>query len=788
MKRIVFFSVLVLALLCSCEGRRDNSAILLTDNSVEWEASWIGVTSSEDVRTGDVSLPARYLRTTFNSRGGIKEARLHICGLGLYEAYVNGTKVGGAQVLSPTVSNYDKVVYYNSFDVSSLVQKGDNAIAVELGTGRVPGVRVQWDGLNSYKHYDKMLPCLLCQLEITYSDGETRIILSDQTWKATADGPIRSNNEYDGEIYDARREFDGWLLSSYDDSAWRQAELADPPTGKLTAQPNPNIEIQDVVKPVGINTLSRGRYILDMGQNMVGWLSVKAALHEGDTLLMRFAETLQDNGELYTANLRTAKARDIYVARDDRPFEWHPTFVYHGFRFVEISGLSQVPSLTDFEGQVIYDKMATTGHFSCSDPVINQVYQNAFWGIRGNYRGMPTDCPQRDERMGWLGDRATGCYGESWIFDNHALYSKWLDDIATEQNEEGQLPNVAPNFWTVRQDNMSWPGLFIDAARMLYWRFGDTDVIMRHYPAMKKWLAYMKDKWMVDGIMTKDNYGDWCMPPESLEMIHSQDPTRITAPAVISTPYYVRYCEIMSEFAPVAGHPEDVPYFEAEALASKEAFNRKYYNAEGGYYDNNTVTANLLALWDGLVPEGEEQKVFASIVDKTENVFGGHVSSGVIGIQVLMRTLTEYGRPDLALRIASDVTYPSWGYMASHGATTIWELWNGDTADPAMNSGNHVMLLGDLIIWEYEYLAGIRPLKPGFEEIELRPYPIEGLDYVNCDYISVRGPISSSWKVEEGVFKWDVQLPDGIRTEIYLPGSEEAEVVSGGKHHYEVKI
>ena len=219
MKRIVFFSVLVLALLCSCEGRRDNSAILLTDNSVEWEASWIGVTSSEDVRTGDVSLPARYLRTTFNSRGGIKEARLHICGLGLYEAYINGTKVGGAQVLSPTVSNYDKVVYYNSFDVSSLIHKGDNAIAVALGTGRVPGVRVQWDGLNSYKHYDKMLPCLLCQIEITYSDGEIRKILSDQTWKATAEGPIRSNNEYDGEIYDARREFDGWLLSSYDDSA-----------------------------------------------------------------------------------------------------------------------------------------------------------------------------------------------------------------------------------------------------------------------------------------------------------------------------------------------------------------------------------------------------------------------------------------------------------------------------------------------------------------------------------------------------------------------------------------
>ena len=452
---------------------------------------------------------------------------------------------------------------------------------------------------------------------------------------------------------------------------------------------------------------------------------------------------------------------------------------------MEISGLDYYPSLEDFEGQVIYDKMAITGHFECSDPVINQVYRNAFWGIRGNYRGMPTDCPQRDERMGWLGDRATGCYGESWIFDNRALYAKWLDDIAIEQNEEGQLPSVAPNFWTVRDDNMTWPGLFIEAARMLYIRFGDDGSIVKHYPAMKKWLAYMKDKWMVDGIMTKDTYGDWCMPPESLELIHSKDPSRITAPAVIATPYYVHYCKLMEEFAPIAGHPEDVPYFEAESKASTEAFNRRYYDQEGGFYDNNTVTANLLALWYGLVPKEEEQRVFSSIVDKTENEFGGHVSSGVVGLQVMMRTLTEFGRPDLALKIASDDTYPSWGYMAANGATTIWELWNGNTADPAMNSGNHVMLLGDLIMWEYEYLAGIRPLKPGFAEVELRPMPVKGLDYVDCRYDSVRGRISSSWKVKDGVFKWDIVVPKGIRTEVYLPGEDAPKVVNGGKHHYD---
>ena len=787
MKKTLCFGIALSMLLLSCSSDKGCETGLIIDPSVEWEASWIGIESPEDVRTGDVSMPARYLRTTFNADKRIRKARLHICGLGLYEAYLNGSKVGGAQVLSPTVSNYDKTVYYNSFDVTGFLHKGVNAVGVMLGTGRFPGVRVNWGPGSSTKHYDRQRPCLLFQLEIEYSDGSVLKVLSDGTWKATADGPIRSNNEYDGEIYDARMELDGWLDASYEDSAWQQAELPEAPYGKLTAQPNPNIEIQDVVKPVSVNPIPDGRFILDMGQNMVGWLQVKVKMHEGDTLKLRFAETLQENGELYTENLRTAKARDWYIAKDDSPAVWHPTFIYHGFRFVEISGLGYEPSLEDFEGQVIYDKMATTGHFECSDPVINQVYKNAFWGIRGNYRGMPTDCPQRDERMGWLGDRATGCYGESWIFDNRALYAKWLDDIATEQNEEGQLPNVAPNFWTVRADNMTWPGLFIEAARMLYIRFGDEGSIVKHYPAMKKWLSYMKDKWMVDGIMTKDNYGDWCMPPESLELIHSKDPSRITAPAVISTPYYVHYCKLMEEFAPIAGHPEDVQYFEAERKASTEAYNRQYYNSEGGFYDNNTVTANLLALWFGLVPKEEEQRVFSSIVNKTENEFGGHVSSGVVGLQVMMRTLTEYGRPDLALKIASDDTYPSWGYMAANGATTIWELWNGNTADPAMNSGNHVMLLGDLIMWEYEYLAGIRPLKPGFAEVELRPMPIKGLDYVDCSYDSVKGGISSTWKVEDGIFKWDISVPKGIRTEVYLPGKDTPEVVEGGKHHYEIQ-
>jgi alpha-L-rhamnosidase len=311
--------------------------------------------------------------------------------------------------------------------------------------------------------------------------------------------------------------------------------------------------------------------------------------------------------------------------------------------------------------------------------------------------------------------------------------------------------------------------------------------IVDHYDSMKKWMEYMRKNYLVNGIMTKDTYGDWCMPPESLELIHSQDPTRRTAGPVLSTAFYYDLLRRMARFAPLAGHPEDAAVFEAQAAESLKAFNKAYFKADAGCYDNNTVTANLLALHFGMVPQGREQDVFKHVVEKTEVDCGGHVSTGVIGIMFLMRTLTEYGRPDLALKIASNDTYPSWGYMARNGATTIWELWNGNTADPAMNSGNHVMLLGDLIIWEYEYLGGIRPLEPGYKAVAFKPYPIKGLDWVNCSYDSVSGKIVSNWKVDGGKFEWDVEIPEGVKANVYIPaadGSRQMKEVGPGSHHF----
>ena len=782
MKRIshLFIPFAMLLLHVSC-------AASLEGVPVEFTGEWIGCHSDADYLDARTVVPARYLRKEINLSSKPASARLSIIGLGLYEAWINGNCISSDQVLSPTVSDYNKTVYYNTFDVTASLSEGANALAVALGNGRYVSMRMSVvSGIPVCTHYD--VPKLLYQLDVMYKDGTVESFVSDTTWRITADGPIRGNNEFDGEIYDARMELGAWTSAGYDDSSWQVPEIMDAPTGEILPQPNPNIAIQDIVRPVSITKVGDS-YILDMGQNMVGWLKFRASgLKSADKVTLRFAELLKDDGNIYVTNLRTALATDTYIASGETDVEWNPTFVYHGFRYVEVSGLANEPSLEDFEGQVFYDKMELTGSFETSDEIINQVYRNAYWGIRGNYRGMPTDCPQRDERMGWFGDRTTGCYGESYIFDNHALYAKWLKDIKDSQTELGSLPSVAPRFWQCNGDNVTWPGVFVTAADMLYERFGDAKPICDNYDAMKKWMTRLKDRFWDGGVITRDIYGDWCMPPESPYLIHSQDPARKTAGPVLSTAFYYYLLGLMAKFAPIAGHADDAPVFLSQADSVRTAFNARFFNEEG-YYDNNTVTANVLPLSFGMVPQGREEDVFKHIVDKTVNDFDSHVSTGVVGIQVLMRTLTEYGRGDLAYRIASADTYPSWGYMVRNGATTIWELWNGNTADPAMNSGNHVMLLGDLIIWEYEYLAGIRPLKPGYKEIEFKPYPVGGLSFVKCSFKSVSGEIKAEWKIEGDEFIYDVTVPKGCKARVLLPqadGTRRAVSIRSGRHTFRV--
>ena len=772
--------------------------------SSDWQAKWIGHEFDDDVLVGKTRLAARYLRKEFHLDENIAEARLYVSGLGQYSAYINGVEVAADELLKPALSDYRKRVYFNTFDVTEMLKKGDNAIGFILAGGRFTAMRYNaanpdYDFTDNVLHFGT--PRMILQLEIIYEDGSKSLIVSDESWRITNKGPIRTSNEYDGETYDENYDLGDWTLPNYDDKSWLYAELVEAPKGVLKPQLNPNIKIQDSLTPVAIFK-KNDKWILDMGQNMVGVLEINISGQKpGDTIILRFAENIYPDSTIDVRNLRSAEATDYYIISINSTLstlnysklytlnsqlQWHPMFTYHGFRYVEISGLRDTPKTSDFLGLVFYDEMPTTGSFETSNEILNAVYRNAYWGIRGNYRSMPTDCPQRDERMGWTGDRATGCYGESYIFDNHQLYAKWLDDGEDCQLENGSISDVFPPYWRNYTNSMTWPGAFITVADMIYTRFGDEKPIRDHYQAMKKWLNFMKTKYMFDGIMKRDQYGDWCMPPESPELIHSRDINRRTRAAAISTPYYCYLSQKMAKFAEILGFTNDAEYFKNEISATTEAYNSLYLSRIWRY-DNNTVTANILPLYFGMVPEGHETDVFENIVDRTEYLHDSHVSTGVVGIQFLMRTLTEYGRGDLALKIATNDTYPSWGYMVRNGATTIWELWNGNTADPAMNSGNHVMLLGDLIIWEYEYLGGIRALEPGYTKIQLKPYPIDGLEFVNCAYNSVSGRIESNWKRNGNRFEWEITIPANTEAEVWIPTSKGYKVKNLGSGRYNFK-
>lgn len=748
-----------------------------------WDAEWIGgeITGDKPME----AVPARYLRKQFALTGtDVDYATLYIVGLGLYEAYLNGHKVTDDVLLQmPTM--YNKLVRYNAHDVTDMLKKGQNTIGVTLSNGRFAPERMmtmKWFGF----------PRMLSRLEIVYKDGTRQSVVSDDTWKLTVNGPVRAASEFDGEIYDATREMDGWSSNGFNDSDWIKAPLTGTPGGRLEPQMNPSLKIMDIISPADLFETRPGVYVIDMGQNMAGWLRCK---FRGDPrnskVQIRYSETLEPDSSLFVANLRSAKPCDTYIFKGLGEEIWEPRFTCHGFRYAEITGLPYMPSKNEFFGMVIHDDMAPSGTFTTSDSIINQIYHNACWGIRSNYRGIPTDCPQRDERLGWLGDRTTGAYGEAFPFGNHLFYAKWLDDIESTQMATGGLPDIAPNYWDVISDNMTWPAAFLTVADMIYLQYGDSDPIIRHYPAMKKWFDHMKENWMVDYIIERDEYGDWCMPPENAWLIHSQDSTRITNPAILATSHLYHLSGLMAKFARLAGHDDDACDFETDAEKIKDAFNKRFFDPGTARYGNNTVTSNLLPLRFGMVPEEYRTQVFRNIIDKTLNDFNGHVSVGVIGIQHLMRGLTENGRIDLAMKLATNTDYPSWGYMAKNGATTIWELWNGNTADIAMNSGNHVMLIGDLLIWEYGCLAGIQNAdgSHGFRHIALKPVVPEKLEYVSGTYDSVYGLIKSSWRNLDGIFTWDFSIPANTSAQVDIPlGDGHYETQHFGSGNYTVTV
>ncbi|MEY4917111.1 MAG: hypothetical protein RL616_1024, partial [Verrucomicrobiota bacterium] len=488
---------------------------------------WTNPRSAESRRQ-----PARYLRKDFTAEKKISCATVSLSGLGLSELYVNGNKISDA-VLSPAFAQYDKRAFYVTYDVTKNLSRGENALGVILGNGRYYADRSKtYAGTVSFGW-----PKLLLNLRIEFTDGSVKEIVSDESWKLTMDGPILANNDFDGEEYDARKELIGWDKAGFDGSKWSTAKIVSAPSGVLSAQMQEPIRVTETLKPVSVKEISPGVFIFDLGQNMVGWCRLHVSGKAGTSVTLRHAETLKPDGSLYMANLRGAEVTDVYTLRGGGKETWEPRFITHGFRFVEVTGFPGKPDLSSIEGRVVNDDLPVAGNFLCSNDLINRIYHNIVWGTRGNYRSLPVDCPQRDERQGWLGDRSEECKGEAYLFDISALYAKWRQDMEDAQRANGSIPDVAPSYWPIYSDNVTWPSSAIIIPSALERQFGDTASIGKNYAGAKAWMEHMLT-FATDNIISKDNYGDWCVPPEEASLIHSKDPARQTDKTLLATSYF----------------------------------------------------------------------------------------------------------------------------------------------------------------------------------------------------------------------------------------------------------
>jgi len=723
----------------------------------------------------DRQLAARMLRKEFNAPKKVRRATAYVSGLGLSELYLNGRKVSD-QVLSPALTEYPRRVFYVTHDVTTQVKSGPNAIGVWLGNGRYYAPR-STDPIATTSYG---FPKVLLQLELEYADGTRDTIVSDPSWKLTTQGPITANNEYDGEDYDARRELPGWATAGFDDRSWAAAQAVSAPGGRLAAQMIEPIRVTGRLHPRSVREIRPGVFIVDLGQNMVGWCRLKVRGPAGTTVALRHAETLKPDGSLYLDNIRGAKVTDRYTLKGKGTEVYEPRFTYHGFRYVEVTGFPGRLTLDSLEGCVVNDDVATAGEFTCSQPTINRFYQNIVWGVRGNYRSIPTDCPQRDERQGWLGDRSEESKGETYLFDVAALYAKWTQDMLDAQRDDGVIPDVAPSYWPIYNDDVTWPSSAVIIPGNLYQQYADAALIAARYPGLVRWVDHLSG-YITNGIITRDTYGDWCGPPEDPTFIHSRDPLRKTAPAILATSYFYHCLTLMSGYAQLLGRTADRDRFLHLAGRLQEALNAKFYNREKGYYDNGSQTSCVLPLAFGLVPADQRERVFQHLVDKITRETHGHIGTGLIGGQWLNRVLTDGGRADLVYQFATNTTYPSWGYMVEKGATTVWELWNGDTADPGMNSHNHVMLVGDLTTWLYEALAGIKPAQPGFKHLLMHPHPVGDLQYVRASHASPYGLIRSEWKRQRDRFDWEITIPANSTATVHIPAADVNDVLERGK-------
>lgn len=723
----------------------------------DWRARWIGFPGAWPGK-------ALYFRRNFQLEKPVRRARVYMVGLGWSELRVNGQKVND-RVLDPPQSNYSKRVLYSTDAVEGFLRLGSNTIGVTCGNGWYGTVR------------------LLLQMNISFEDGTTTQVFTGsgmrEAWLVST-GPVQENSVYDGELYDARLENPDWDSPLAPPKSYLMAAEADGPAGKRVAAALEPIRVVETLPPRQVTNPAAGVFVFDLGQNIAGWARLRVHGEAGTRVSLKYAEILYPDGTVNRENLRNARAEDVYILKGGTEETWEPRFTYHGFRYIQVEGYPGVPPEAAIEGRAVRSDVAPSGTFACSRDLFNKIFTMVRWTEAGNLHSLPTDCPQRDERMGWLNDMAARSEEAVYNFDLSRLLSKWMADIADEQDPlTGAITDTAPFRWGGRPaDPVSVCYLLIPW--LLYVHYGDTHTMAERYAGMKAWVDYLTTR-AQDGIVQYSYYGDWA-PPVAFGVAESYGSSAVskdTPGILVSTACYAYSARLLARMAAVLGKQDDSELYNSLAARVAERFNACFWDEAAGGYGSNNQACNAISYYMDLAPVERRERAIASLVHDVVECFDSHLTTGNICTKYLLEALTSAGRADVAYQIAAQETYPSWGYMLANGATTLWERWELATGG-GMNSHNHPML-GSVGAWFYRAVGGIQadPAGPGFERFDVRPNIAGGLSFARASLKTLRGLVQCCWQVRAGRLALDLGVPVGSTARVFFPAQPGAKLYDG---------
>lgn len=742
-------------------------------NKNDWKAKWIEPGYIEDT----VMRPSPLFRKEFSSNKKIVSATAFITAHGMYEAHLNGVRIGEAY-LTPGWTSYKKRLQYQTYDVTNLVKNGGNAIGVMLGNGWYRGI-IGFN--NNINVYGKDI-ALLFQLNIKYSDGSTQIITGDDTWKSSA-GEVRYAEIYNGETVDARMNKQGWLFAGYDDKNWSGVKVADFSFDNLIATCNEAVTKHETFKPVHIFTTPRGEHVIDFGQNLVGWIILKAKGNAGDTITVSHAEVLDKEGNFYITNLREAKAQDRYILKDNAEAIFEPHFTWHGFRYAKIEGMHGDLNADNFTAVALYSDMPPTGTFASSNAMINQLQHNIQWGQKGNFLDVPTDCPQRDERLGWTGDAQVFSRTASFNMNVNSFMDKWTRDITADQFANGSVPFVIPNvLGEGAGGSTGWADVSTIVPWNMYLAYGDKKILADQYGSMKAWVDYMTNQSKKNLWQSGFHFGDWLFyrPDDD-----NSGMAAVTDKYLIAQCFYAHSTQLLINAANVLDKKEDAASYTDLLQKIKAAF-IKEYTTPNGRLVSGTQTAYVLALNFDMLPDSLRMQAAKRLADNIKT-YNNHLTTGFLGTPYLCHVLTRFGYDDMAYKLLLQDTYPSWLYPVKMGATTIWERWDGQKPDstfetPGMNSFNHYAYgaIGD---WMYRKMAGLDTYDDGvgYKHIKIQPHIGGNFTNASASLKTYYGTVGNSWKIDSDQLMMDVEIPANTTATIYMPASNADAVKESGK-------